>query len=292
MAYKKFQVRRGLDANLPKLAEGEFGFCTDTRELYIGSAKGNVPVTRHGTNVPWSTGSDEAIVEMVQAADRGDIKLSDYWSVGDERTITLPAMAATNVGETHEAQEVTLVLLNAGGKTLANGKECSFIVGLKDCLNETGYMNSSNTNSGSWESSKRRAWCNNEFKNAMLATGIGAIFKQHLNITAKEYNATENTTSTDWFALAAAKEIFGGSATAAGSGTGYSNLTEYQALTQFEYYKTASNRVKQRAGSANSWWERSPSYLGSPYFCFVYSDGSAGYDLASNSRGLAPFGCI
>ena len=293
MAYKKFQVRRGLDANLPKLAEGEFGFCTDTRELYIGSAKGNVPVTRHGTNVPWSTGSDEAIVEMVQAADRGDIKLSDYWSVGDERTITLPAMAATNVGETHEAQKVTLVLLNAGGKTLANGKECSFIVGLKDSLNEAGYMNPSSTNSGSWESSKRRAWCNNEFKNAMLATGIGAIFKQHLNITAKEYNATENTTSTDWFALAAAKEIFGGSATEAGSGTAYSNLTEYQALTQFEYYKTASNKVKKRAGSADSWWERSPIYSSPGSFCNVLLNGSAN-DLGSadSSRGLAPFGCI
>ena len=292
MAYKKFQVRRGLDANLPKLAEGEFGFCTDTKELYIGSNSGNVIVTSGGTNVPWATGSDEAIVEMVRAADRGDIKLSDYWSVGDERTITLPAMAATNVGETHEAQEVTLVLLNAGGKTLANGKECSFIVGLKDCLNEAGYMNSSNTNSGSWESSKRRAWCNNEFKNAMLATGIGAIFKQHLNITAKEYNATENTTSTDWFALAAAKEIFGGSATEAGSGTGYSNLTEYQALTQFEYYKTASNRVKQRAGSARYWWERSPYYDSSTTFCYVNSSGSAGATGASYGYGLAPFGCI
>lgn len=139
----------------------------------------------------WSTGTDEEIVAMVNAADTGAIKLSDYWEVGQERTVSLPAMEATNVGETHAAQEVTLVLLNAGGKTLANGKECNFIVGLKDCLNETGYMNPTDTNEGSWEGSARRAWCNNEFKTAMLSTGIGSIFKQHQNITAKTYNGTD-----------------------------------------------------------------------------------------------------
>ncbi len=34
-------VRRGLAANLPTLAAGEFGFTTDTRNLYIGSSVGN-----------------------------------------------------------------------------------------------------------------------------------------------------------------------------------------------------------------------------------------------------------
>ncbi|TVY07230.1 exo-alpha-sialidase [Paenibacillus cremeus] len=35
-------IRRGLKADLPILAEGEFGFCTDTKELFIGSINGNV----------------------------------------------------------------------------------------------------------------------------------------------------------------------------------------------------------------------------------------------------------
>ena len=248
-------------------------------------------VTVSVKTVTWAGGTDAEIVNMVAAADAGLIKLSDYWAVGQERTVSLPAMAATNVGETHAAQTVTLVLLNAGGKTLTTGKTCSFIVGLKDSLNETGYMNSSNTNSGSWESSKRRAWCNNEFKTAMLSTGIGAIFKQHYNITAKTYNGSTNQTSTDWFALAAAKEIFGGSASSAGSATGYSNLTEFNALTQFSYYTDSSHRIKKVNGSAGNWWERSP-YYSSTSFCRVYGDGSADYDIASYSRGLAPFGCI
>lgn len=38
----KILIRRGLKADLPNLAEGELGFCTDTKELFIGSADGNI----------------------------------------------------------------------------------------------------------------------------------------------------------------------------------------------------------------------------------------------------------
>jgi hypothetical protein len=41
---KRIQLRRGLATDLPTLAAGEFGFTTDTRNLYIGSSVGNVRV--------------------------------------------------------------------------------------------------------------------------------------------------------------------------------------------------------------------------------------------------------
>ncbi|WHY90975.1 exo-alpha-sialidase [Neobacillus cucumis] len=41
---QKIQIRRGLKADLPLLSEGEFGFCLDTKELYIGTGGGNVLV--------------------------------------------------------------------------------------------------------------------------------------------------------------------------------------------------------------------------------------------------------
>ena len=44
MAYKKLQLRRGAKTNLPILAAGEMGFCTDTKQLYIGTGSENVPV--------------------------------------------------------------------------------------------------------------------------------------------------------------------------------------------------------------------------------------------------------
>ena len=248
--------------------------------------------------VTWAGGTDEEIVAMVEAADQGLIILSDYWAVGDTRTVQLSAMSATGVGESQSAQEVDLVLMHAGGyelnEAVASGRTtCSFIVGQKDSLATAGYMNSSNTNSGSWDGSARRAWCNSVYKNALPSTLL-PIFKQFKTITAQTYNGSTNQESVDYFALPAAKEVFGGSATSAGDATSHSNLTEFNALFQFDYYKTASNRVKKlgKTGTANLWWERSPNYSTSLYFCRVYSDGTADTGDASTSFGLAPFGCI
>ena len=248
--------------------------------------------------VTWSGGTDEEIVAMVEAADQGLINLSDYWAVGDTRTVRLSAMSNTGVGESHSAQEVDLVLMHAGGyelnEAVASGRTtCSFIVGQKDSLATAGYMNSSNTNSGSWNGSARRTWCNSVYKNALPSTLL-PIFKQFKTITAQTYNGSTNQESVDYFALPAAKEVFGGSATSAGDATSHSNLTEFNALFQFDYYKTASNRVKKlgKTGSAYLWWERSPYYYNSTTFCSVYSDGTANNNSAGDSCGLSPFGCI
>ena len=240
--------------------------------------------------VTWANGTDEEIVAMVEAADQGVINLSDYWAVGDIRTVQLSAMSATGVGESHAAQQVDLVLMHAGGYDLnaavASGRtKCSFVVGLKDSLAEAGYMNSSNTNSGSWNGSARRTWCNNVFRNAIPST-LRAIFKQFKTVTAQTYNGSTNQTSVDYFALPAEREVFGN--------RNDCNQAEYNALFQFDYYKTASNRVKKlgRTGTASGWWGRSPFYDLSTYFCGVGSDGTAGNSRASNTNGLAPFGCI
>ena len=62
--------------------------------------------------VTWAAGTDEQIVRMVAAADRGEINLADYWAVGDERQVTLSAMDATEeASESHAEQTVTLVLM-------------------------------------------------------------------------------------------------------------------------------------------------------------------------------------
>lgn len=239
--------------------------------------------------VTWADGTDAEIIAMVNAADEGRINLADYWAVGDERQVTLSAMSATGVGESHVEQTVTFVLMNAGGKTLANATasgrtECSFIVGMKNGLAETGYMNPSNTNSGGWESCKRRTWCNNVFRNA-IPEALRDIFKQHLNVTANGSTST-TATSTDYFALPAEKEVFGSNTKA--------DSTVEASLTQFEYYKTSANRIKKTgdSGSAERWWERSPESGAANIICRVNSDGSAGGYLPSKLSLLSPFGVI
>ncbi len=259
----------------------------------VETAALTVNVKKEVKIVAWATGTDEEIAEMVAAADAGLINLVDYWAVGQERKINLSEMAATGVGEYHAKQTVTMVLMHKGGYKLANGKTCSFVVGQKNGLTETGYMNSTNTNSGSWNGCARRNWCNSVYYNSFPAA-LKPIFKKFKTITAEVYNGTSLQTSEDMFALPAEREIFGEGYGYAGKG--YSNNTEAACtdLVQFEYYKTTSNRVKKAgdAGSAGDWWERSPYANYGTIFCIVNSDGSAGNSNASGARLLAPFGCI
>jgi hypothetical protein len=167
-----------------------------------------------------------------------------------------------------------------------------FIYGQKNSLINGGPMNPSNTNLGSWNGCSRRTWCNNVYRNAVPAY-LKTITKQVNVITAKRYDGSTNQTSQDYFFLAATKEIIGGNATSAGAGTGYSNLTEYQALEQWTWYATAANRIKSRSGvGAASWWLRGPACTLNSIFCYVDANGSANGYYAINPYGLAPCGCI
>lgn len=235
--------------------------------------------------VSWSSGSDSEIVDMVTAADKGIITLSDYWNVGDERTVHLDAMSATGVGESHVAQDVTFVLMNQGGKTLTNATEsgrteCSFITGMKDSLKEKGYMNSTHTNIGGWTSSARRTWCNNVFKNALPST-LSPIFKQFQNKTSAGNQSTTINTDNDWFALSSEVEV-SNTTTRSVPGEG----------TQFTWYETSSNRIKKTDGTSAVWWGRSPHPLGSDSFAGTNSNGVVTSDGASVYSSISPFGVI
>lgn len=52
------KVKRGLQADLPTLITGEFGFCADTGRLYIGGPMGNVEITDKYTQTEIETRLD------------------------------------------------------------------------------------------------------------------------------------------------------------------------------------------------------------------------------------------
>lgn len=237
--------------------------------------------------VTWANGTDAEIAAMIAAADAGQIDLSDYWSIGDKRTVHLSAMTAGDgLNTAQPEQDVVLVLMDTGaqsGYKDINNKPVNFVWGQENCLSATGRINTSNTNTGSWDSSAIRTDLNNKYYNALPAT-FKSCLKQFKTVTAQTYNGSTNQTSNDYIALFAEKEIFG-SAT-------YSNATEAAALTQIDYYKTAANIIKKRGTSAVSWWERSPNSNKNTEFCEVYSNGTAYCLGAVNPYGIAPFGCI
>lgn len=272
----------------------------------------------------WANGTDEEIAAQIAAADRGEIDLyADCgWRVGDTRQVSLSAMAASgtydgvswNVGESHVAQTVELVLMDGGttsetgttfNDTAASGYELvtsvknkdgttrtnpAFIVGMKNLLadgttREGGYMNSTKTNSGSWNGCARRKWCNGAFKGA-LPSALIPIFKQFNTKTIQSASGSTIQTSQDYFALHATKEILGLRSD--------SSQAEAEALKQLSYYTTSANRIKNAGlyGSASGWWNRSPHSGSSQNFCIVTQNGGGNASLASSTFGIAVFGCI
>ena len=248
----------------------------------------------------WENAADEKIDEILTAAEAGEVDLArDYgWQVGDERVITLGAIAASGgsgsdtytVGESHIKQPAVLVLMDTDHYELASptsgGRTRSeFVVGLKYVMQIGGYMNATSTNAGSWEASARRAWCNIGFRAAMPEY-LRKHFKQFHVDTAQEYNSSVIKESTDYFSLFGEYEIFGAKT--------YSPEVETTALTQVEYYKTAANRIKSSISgvSGTYWWLRSPGSGSTNGFCGVAGGGAAGNGSAPASIGLAPFGCL
>lgn len=235
------------------------------------SVSGTINVSE---SISWSLGSDEDINKVVKWMDDGVFTPQQVgWQVGDTRTVHLSAMDATNVGESHVEQDVDLVIMNIGGKTLTNGKTCNFVVGQKKPLTEQGYMYKYNPNTAAWSGSNRRTWCNNEYKNA-FPNSIQGIFKQFKNTGYLGSNTD------DYFALPSEKEVW--------------NSGEKSTDVQFEFYKNAENR-KQRI----NWWTRTPVDNGgqSDRYGLVKSaygsaPGTIGFTLSTSSNGIIPFGCI
>lgn len=254
-------------------------------KTYLGINNQAVLIYENTPVISWSDSTDEQIVAMIQDADNGTIDLADYWSVGDERVVSLSAMSATNVGESHSAQNIILVLTHVGGKTLTTATAsrrttCSFQVDMKHCLNEAGYINSTNTNVGGWTSCPRRTWCNEVFYNAIPNT-LRPIFKQHVNRTSSGNQQSSYDQTNDWFALRSEVEVCG---TTSKSYTGEGS--------QVDYYKTSANKVKNVNNTASNWWTRSPSSQSTKWFCFILTDGSVGDIVASYNYGISVFGCI
>ena len=231
----------------------------------------------------WSGGTDEEIAAMLAAHYAGQIDIHDYWTVGDERTVSLSAMDATGVNESHPAQNVVLVLSNAGGKYLADGvTECAFQVDQKYCLggasaNENGYMNSDRTNIGGWKVTPRRTWCNSIYYNA-FPSSLKPIFKQHINKNGIDNGGTiENTL--DYFALRAEIEIFG-ECTISVQGEG----------SQVKLYETQTYIQKNNS----AYWGRSRDTANATSFLRVIPNTpTRGYSYWSNNNlSIAPFGVI
>ena len=253
--------------------------------------------------VTWADGSWEDIGAMIEAYYAGEINISDYWAIGDTKRIQLNAISSGTTREAQSEQYIDLTIIDIAHDdlvTAVNGvSKAALTIQSKFCLASTGYMYSAynSPNYSLWSDSPRRTWCNNDFKNALPASLV-ALIKKVSKVTYRYgYTGTyasyrgSTTTQDDVFFLSE-MEVYG--TQALGPESNYGRGADG---TQYEYYKTASNRMKYLGidgTSANIWWLRS-SYVdtnGYSYFRSVHRGGYEFYNFADDALGLAPAFCI
>ena len=187
----------------------------------------------------------------------------DTWNVADQKPMTINGVdyQIDIIGKNHDTY-------TAGGKA-------PLTFGLHDCYADQKVMNSSNTNSGGWKNSAMRT----NHLPAILArmpTEVQNGIREVNKLTSVGSNSSTINTTADKLFLLSEIEIFG-SCTYSAAGEG----------TQYDYYKAGNSKVKNRNGSAASWWERSPSASNSADFCIVYSGGIADSVYAKYYNGVA-----
>ena len=178
-----------------------------------------------------------------------------YLSVGDVITDKLKN------GETFS---VEVVALNPYAENTA-------VFVFKD-LPERYVMNDDATNRGGWRDCKMRRHLRDEFF-ALLPDDLQAVIKER---TIKQKLNGNIVTTQDKLWIMSHVEIFGG--------TYETDIDD----VQFEWFKDRRNRIKFFNGEPYYWWERSPYYNTTYYFCFVITAGNAGYSYAYLSYGVAP----
>ena len=280
------------------------------------------------TIVSFASGTDAEIKAMLDAYYANELSWNDMgWAVGNTRKIHINAMQAPNPNSsnTWAAQDITVVIVAHDHTDLAtavNGhtKAC-ITVQCREVLNnntaaynEAGhiYVNGDSaydTTFTKWSSLYMRTYLNNtvlgaipsgDFKSAIRASKHNRLTTNGNNpMTAATTNGSKTVRTTesvtDTLFLPSYTEIFGNVKYNYYLGGATPNSEEG---TQFEYYQTASNRIKygNNNGAANStaqyWWQGSASsyYYSSCgyYWCLVTTGGSAGRNYGDGAFGLAP----
>lgn len=240
--------------------------------------------------VPWSTGDIQKIQAMVAAAYAGIIELSDYWSVGDTRTVNISAIpnvggSGDEVWSVASAQpqqdiEFTIMDFNCKGFKLASDGVTTpkMIVGAKNGLSNTDRMWNSSGVYPSWGDCLLRNWCNYGFYGA-IAYPFRSLFKC---FRWKLYDTSTVTLVSydDYFAFPIAKTVANG---------GWAQESELYDL--WEWYLNIENRRKTPSGN-RGWW-LSSKYTREPFFNVITSSNLELYaDFSTAMNTLSPFGCI
>ena len=236
---------------------------------------------------------------------------ANYWKVGDYKEINLNGTVgileitgtyrAFILGFNHNSgREGNNRIHFMIGKN-QSGQSIAFVDGQ---YGQTGSsmafrMNTSDTNSGGWRNSYMRSTILGSSSTASIAGRFMAVIPSDLRTvlksctkytdnTGNESNSQGNVTATtDYMWICSEFEVQGART--------YANQYEQNYQQQYQYFQAGNSKVKYGVGAQTGsviWWLRSPYYNNGHYFCRVHTSGSAYYNFASDSHGVAPCFCV
>lgn len=218
----------------------------------------------------FATSTWAEIKAAVQAGISG-LDLSEYWSVGDTKSVTLT---------TNEVIELQIAGFNHD--TYSDGVTAPVTLVMKNCLNATAKMNNSDTNSGGYPASAMKTYVETNIYNK-LPSDLKAIVAPVKKKCYTTYNSASSLSEANYNVwLLAEAEVFDSVSYTIGNGEG----------TKYPIFTDNASRVKKVNGSAGYWWLRSASSSASTSFVCVTSGGGVSYDFASSSRGVAVGLCV
>ena len=229
---------------------------------------------------------------------------ASLWSLGDAKAVTLNGtvgaytfsnktvymfIAAFDHNSSMEMNGEHHIICSFAKSAATGGKDIAFVDSLYDTntLNPSFHMNSSETNSGGWQSSYMRQTICSQFKNAM-PSDLQAVLRTRTIYTdntggGSENNASNVTATTDTIYLPSEFEVQGSRK--------YANSYEQNHQKQLAYYKNGASKIRYKSSDVSTaawWWVRSPYYFSSYNFCNVFTGGGRYISAAYGAGGFAP----
>ena len=276
-------------------------------------AGGAPQMTVPSTFPPIGTALNDMTWEQIRAiSDAG--KAADYFNLGDTKTITINGKVG-NTTFSNLSIDAFIIGFNHNSAREGSNRihfQIGKISGAHIALVDANYgsngssasyfqMNASNTNRGGWNgSSMRKTLLGNSGtptsppSNSLLAAlpsdlraVMKAVTKYSDNTGGGSDTASYVTSTTDYLFLLSEFEYHGART--------YANSAEKNYQAQYDYYKAGNSKIHYKhnaTGTAANAWCRSVSSGYSRYFCLVLTGGSANFNDAYYSRGVAPGFCV
>lgn len=213
----------------------------------------------------------QQIGDLVLKAEQGTVNLSDYFSIGETKPVTL------TTGETIELQ-----VAGFNHDTFSDGVTAPVTFVMKDCLNTEAQMNSTHTNAGGYPASAMKTWVESNIYDK-LPSDLKAIVAPVKKKWYTTYNDASSLTEGNYnIWLLSEAEVFSSVTQTTGNGEG----------TKYPIFTDNASRIKKVNGANNSWWLGSCSRSDSYSFVIVRASGNVNNGNAGSSFGVAAGLCI